>query len=429
MSEQRSAEREGERTDEMGETLGGAAADSVGMPSNDATGLSGFAEQGLAANAATAPRGGNDAERRHGQRRGEARPDAPERRTPAAVPNGGASGSGANGSARSGALEAPHRRTAAGPRIIEKTGVRAYRATSWVFAHVPERLASAILGMATQASYLAWSKKRRSVNLNFAHVLGGDPDSGAVRKMALRAYRSYARYLVELMRLPNMPPERTASLVELEGIENLERAWRESGTPFILVAGHVGSNEAVAAGIAWKGYPISVVADDSSFPEMFELLKRQREAWGVQLIPWRNLRDVYGVLRRGEILALLVDWGYRDDGIPVRLFGAWTTLPAGPAALAAKTGATILPIVVRRQDSGRYLLTHDEPIRVASGKPAELARATQAIADALERTIAAAPDQWYSFKPMWPETSAEKERLAQRAASVTPRLDPVEGAG
>ena len=65
---------------------------------------------------------------------------------------------------------------------------------------------------------------------------------------------------------------------------------------------------------------------------------RQREQWHATLIPWRNLRAIFGVLRRRELLGLLVDWGYRSDGIPVRLFDAWTTLPAGPATLAAKTG-------------------------------------------------------------------------------------------
>ena len=60
---------------------------------------------------------------------------------------------------------------------------------------------------------------------------------------------------------------------------------------------------------------ISVVADDSAFPEIYEVLRRQREAC-VKLIAWRNLREIFGVLRRREILGLLVDWGYRSDGIP-----------------------------------------------------------------------------------------------------------------
>jgi len=37
------------------------------------------------------------------------------------------------------------------------------------------------------------------------------------------------------------------------------------------------------------------------------------------------------------------------------------------------------------------------------------------MADALGATIGAAPEQWYSFKPMWPPTEAEAAELAQRA--------------
>jgi lauroyl/myristoyl acyltransferase len=55
---------------------------------------------------------------------------------------------------------------------------------------------------------------------------------------------------------------------------------------------------------------------------------------------------------------------------------------------------------------------------VADSKPASLQRATQQIADALEDMIAAAPEQWFSFKPMWPETDDEKEALAQRAVEM-----------
>jgi hypothetical protein len=40
------------------------------------------------------------------------------------------------------------------------------------------------------------------------------------------------------------------------------------------------------------------------------------------------------------------------------------------------------------------------------------------MADALQRTIAAAPDQWYSFKPMWPDTVEEQAALEARAARM-----------
>jgi KDO2-lipid IV(A) lauroyltransferase len=285
---------------------------------------------------------------------------------------------------------------------------------------VPPEPAAAVIGRASQLSYLAWPTKRRWSNRNFGRVLGLPPDHDEVRAMALRAYYGYGRYLVELMRLPTRSPEERAALVPDLDADAFKRMWREAphGGGMIFVVGHVGSNDAVAAAIARHDMPMSVLADDSAFPELFEHLRRQREAWGVRIIGWRNMRAIFGVLRRREMLGLLVDWGYRADGIPVKLFGHWTALPAGPATLAAKTGSRILPISIRRRPGGTYLVAWTEPIDLESAEPAELQRATQEIADALASTVAAAPEQWYSFKPIWPATAAEAADLERRAAMM-----------
>ena len=315
-------------------------------------------------------------------------------------------------------LEAPHRRLESGSRLFERAVVVAYKGAATVLAHVPPRLSQWVIATGSQASYLLWPAKRRFSNINFSHVLGLPNGHPKVRALALRAYREYAKYVVELMRLPSRPADELASAVLTPGLDELVGMWRDSGGPVIVVAGHVGNNEAAAAGIAGRGIPVSVVADDSSFPELFDLLRRQRESWGVKVVPWRNLRGLFAVLRNNEVLALLVDWGYRPDGVPVRLFDAWTTLPAGPATLAAKTGALILPITIRRQPHGRFRMEGGEPIRVASSAPADIQRATQAIAHALEDTIRPAPEQWYSFKPCWPTDPATGPELEARAATM-----------
>jgi lauroyl/myristoyl acyltransferase len=319
-------------------------------------------------------------------------------------------------------LAAPHTRSAKGSfRPAEKAAIYAYRAGMWLMGRVPVRIARWLVSFMLQVSFVLWPKKRRYVNDNFAHVLGKPPGSLEVKRKALAAYRSYARYVVELMRLPRLTNEEAAGLVDTSTLLPLEAYWKETGKGLILTSPHIGNLEGVARGIARHGWPIAAIADDTSFPELFDLLRRQREDWGVTLIPWRNLRDLFGVLRRNEILALIIDWGYRPEDVPVRMFGAWTTLPAGPAALAAKTGAPIVHIAIRRARDGRtYEVTHSEPIIVTSSAPEELRRATQAIADALEATIAAAPEQWYSFKPIWPSSAEEQAALAERAGALAP---------
>jgi phosphatidylinositol dimannoside acyltransferase len=328
-------------------------------------------------------------------------------------------------------LEAPHRRGAARPRIVERAALVAYRATAGVLRVLPPAPAAGVVGLLAQGSYLAWPAKRRWSNANFGHVLGLPPDDPRVRALALRAYREYGRYLVELMRLPALAPEevgRLAGDIDDRAAELRRIRDEAAGGGLIFTVAHIGSNEAIGAGVARLGMTISVVADDTSFPELFELLRRQRARWGFELIPWRNLRAIYGVLRRREMLGLLIDWGYRSDGIPVRLFDAWTTLPAGPATLAAKTGSRILPVAIHRKADGTFSLDFADPIDVASTDPAELQRATQAMADALADAIRVAPYQWYSFKPMWPDDPAAAAELEIRAGVMQAgRPDPGPG--
>jgi KDO2-lipid IV(A) lauroyltransferase len=325
-------------------------------------------------------------------------------------------------------LEAPHRRKDPGPRILEKAAVTAYGIAVWLVAHVPQRLARWVIGTASQAGYVFWPTKRAWSNANFGRVIGRPADDPRVRRLALAAYRQYARYLVETMRLESLSPDEAVQRVVQKDLDQINEIWQASPGGLIFVLGHVGNNEAVAAGVANRGWPISVVADDSSFPEMFERFRRLREAWGVHVIPWRNLREIYGVLRRKEMLVLLIDWGYRPDGIPVRLFGSWTTLPAGPATLAAKTSSVIQPVAIRRGEDGMFHTGFSPVITVPSASDADVARATQQIADGLQATIAAAPEQWYSFKPMWPPTPEESSELEARAARMLGGSGPTDAA-
>ena len=186
------------------------------------------------------------------------------------------------------------------------------------------------------------------------------------------------------MRVPHLPEEEVVALIEPLDPAEIQRLFDASDVGGIIVtAAHVGNNDLIGAAIAHMGLPLNVVADDSSFPELFDYLRRQREQWHATLIPWRNLRAIFGVLRRREVLGLLVDWGYRSDGIPVRLFDGWTTLPAGPATLAAKTSSRIVPLIARACRTAGCGSRSTTRSRSPAGDPAALQRATQAIADAV----------------------------------------------
>ncbi len=239
-----------------------------------------------------------------------------------------------------------------------------------------------------------------------------------------RIFATYSQFIIELMRLPSLPADEPVRLMKARS-ENGEASFlaifeklRSEKRGLIAVSGHIGSVELLAGSFALRGVPTYGLADDSAYPELFAEMNAQRKRWKIEIIPWRNIRRVFTALREPAILGLVVDWGYRADDIPVRLFGEWTTLPAGPAVLAARTNAAIVPVVCRRLDDGFYEARHYDVIEVADSDPATIQRATQRIADAIEDMISVAPEQWYSFKPVWPETQAEKDELAARVEAM-----------
>ena len=329
----------------------------------------------------------------------------------------------------SGVDYAPHRRSDRGrllgavSRGWERFVVSVFRVVSRLLVRVPLRVSEPIAKVGFIAGYYLWPSKRRIIKRNAAHVLGLPVSHEDVAGLARGVYGTYSRFAIEVMRLPGLPADEPERLMIREGEHHdrflgLCRQCAEDGRGIIAVSGHIGSIEVFAGAYANEGLPTYGLADDSAFPELFELLNASRARWGVTIIPWKRMRDIFRVMRTPAILGMVVDWGYRSDDLPVQLFGSWTTLPAGPATLAARTGAVIVPVVARRTVDGRYTPVMYDPIEVADTSPAALAAATQAIADALQDMVADAPNQWYTFKPMWPFSPEETAELERRAAEV-----------
>ena len=301
--------------------------------------------------------------------------------------------------------------------------VALFRAMSFLLVRLPLRISEPIARVGFLAGYYLWPSKRHIIKRNAAHVLGLPVSHRDVAGLARGVYGTYSRFAIEVMRLPGLPADEPQRLMIKEGEHHdrflaLCRQCDAEGRGVIAVSGHIGSIEVFAGAYADEGLPTYGLADDSAFPELFELLNASRARWGVTIIPWKKLRDIFRVMRKPAILGMVVDWGYRSDDLPVRLFGSWTTLPAGPATLAARTNAVIVPVMARRTDDGRYTPVMYDPIEVPDTSPAALAAATQQVADALEDMVADAPDQWYTFKPMWPETELEAAELEHRARAA-----------
>ena len=310
-------------------------------------------------------------------------------------------------------------------RAWERSVYAGYRLLMAIIGALPPRPVEALFSALAPLAYLLWPAKRRIADGNAAVVLGvadadGQPLPGnerLVRARSLANYRTYGRYVAELLRLPSRSLRDIATDVDLTETTLLDD-FRARGQAAIFVGFHAGNNELGAAALGEREYDVNVVADDSAFPEMYELLRRLRASWGIKVIDWKAIREVFTALKRGGVIVLLSDWGYKPDGIPCQLFGRWTTLPSGPAVLSARGNAPIVPFFVRRESPGRFRILFGAPISVSNGSPAAQLRATQETATAMENLMRSEPLQWNCFKPLWPNAQQQHE-LAEMAARMS----------
>jgi phosphatidylinositol dimannoside acyltransferase len=311
-------------------------------------------------------------------------------------------------------VEAPTRSPARGgspPHDGERTRERlahwAYLAGEGVISSLPRRLVLPVAAAAGNAAYDLSGAKASVVRDNLSRPMALPPDDPRVRHAARRAFRSYAKYLADVMRMPALTPDVVDRIVTIDNIEILEEARADQAGVLVCTV-HIGGMDMIGPAMLRHGESLHVVADDTTYGSLYEHLKAVRAEHGLLLIGWRNMRKIFRVLRAKENVVLFCDGGFRRGDVPVEFLGEATTFPAGPASLSARTGAPMLPVYCQRTSDDRFRARGLPLIRCASEDPAEVYRATQALADELGAVIQDDPSQWYMFRPVWPQTDGDR---------------------
>ena len=261
-------------------------------------------------------------------------------------------------------------------------------------------------------SHATMRGRRSVVASNLRRIRHGELKGDELERATKAAFASYSRYWLESFRLPGTPPAELDARLSYEGFEHLEEALAR-GKGAIMALPHVGGWD---FGGAWfasvGGYPTMVVAEPVRPPELFDWFSRLRRAMGLEIVALGP--DAGGAvlrwLRAGGVLGLLCDRDILGGGVEVDLFGERTTVPSGPATLALRTGAALLPTAVYFEGRRHHRGVVRPPIQVGrEGRFRDrVARVSQALADEFEVLIGRAPEQWHVFQPNWPSDRPER---------------------
>ncbi len=280
----------------------------------------------------------------------------------------------------------------------------AYRAGAAVARNTPRQVPLIEFGGLACAALMP---ARRAVVARHQRRVGGDSGLTGFRLQVatLRAFASYARYWGESARLSTCTSAELRAHICFEGFEHL-RAGLHAGKGVILGLPHMGSWDYAGAALGALGYPMTVVVEAGGHDALFSWFADSRRALGLTVVPHgpRAATSLLGVLRSGGLVGLVCDRELGGGGVPVSFFGEVTNLPAGPALLALRTGAALLPTAVVDLPRGGHLGILRPPLdtsrKGALGE--DVARVTAGLASELEGLIRRAPEQWHLFQPNWP---------------------------
>lgn len=235
-------------------------------------------------------------------------------------------------------------------------------------------------------------------------------DKRRVKTIAKNCFENLGKTVVEFMRFPRLNPKHLQKYVSFEGIQHVEAALAQ-GKGAIILTGHFGNWELLAASICATVAPLTPIARELRSSRLNTLVSSYREKAGYSSIDRdTGVRQALRCLRRNELLGIVADVDTTVNGVFVDFFGKPAYTPYSPVAFALKTGAAILPSFIIRQSDGTHRAIIEPPLTLkrCDVKEKELVINTQKFTKIIESYIRKYPEQWIWMHKRWktrPDTS------------------------
>jgi phosphatidylinositol dimannoside acyltransferase len=277
------------------------------------------------------------------------------------------------------------------------------RALRWAFrigwrtAHrIPRPLvAGVIAGLARIAVRLS-GRHVQTLRHNLALTTGQPVDD----RLARAAVRSHLRNVYEMLALPGWSPAEVLARIETVNEAGMRAAYASTGA--VVTLPHSGNWDLAGAYAEFTGMPVTTVAEELPGPE-FAAFVAFRERLGMEVLSHRDpavIGELIAAVRAGRLACLLGDRDLAGRGVPVQWAGQQITMPPGPALVARRTGAALVPIVCQFTPRGMRIVFGD-PVPHRPGRDGLVAM-VQDVADFFVRTIAIQPEDWHMMQPFFP---------------------------
>ena len=270
---------------------------------------------------------------------------------------------------------------------------------------LPERTAIALFTRAGDEVFRRNGRSVQRLRANLARVRP-DLDATGLDELTLAGVRSYLRYWAESFRLPAWP---TDDLVRRTRVVNepMVRELHAEGRGIVAALPHMGNWDWAGAWACATGLPLTTVAERLRPERLFDEFVAYRASLGMEILPAGDPATFPGLvdrLARGRFVPLLADRDLSRTGVEVEVCGNRARMPRGPAELARRTGAPLLPVTLH-YDGPELVITFHEPVPHVDGDVGPGAMMQQ-VADRFTEGMRAHPEDWHMMQKVFVEDLA-----------------------
>jgi lauroyl/myristoyl acyltransferase len=274
-----------------------------------------------------------------------------------------------------------------------------------VVCRLPENWARALFRLGADIAWRRQGPRVVILEANLRRVLGPEATGAQLRALSRESMRSYARYWLEVFRLPVTPVHKLVAGMQDTGHIRHAFDMVSSGRGVIFALPHMGNwDQAGAWFIASGAGSFTTVMERLKPDSLYDRFVAFREGLGMEVLPASRETHVFGILaqrlRQGKIVCLPADRDVTSTGIEVDFFGEKARMMPGPAALAVQTGAALMPVVLWFEDEGRWgVSVHEEvPVPAEGDRKHKVTVMMQQVATVFEKGIREHPADWHMLQ-------------------------------
>ncbi|MGH9413761.1 MAG: lysophospholipid acyltransferase family protein [Terriglobales bacterium] len=278
------------------------------------------------------------------------------------------------------------------------------RAALAAMGSLPRPAARAIGRAITTGFYYAHRRLVRVGRRNLALAFPEMPEDERGRILR-ELYRHLGRQMAEFCLFPRDRREDLAALMPTVGLEHYLEA-KARGKGVLVLTGHLGAWELASFGHSLAGYPMRFIVRPLDNQPLDALVNHYRGLHGNLPISKRGFaRGLLEAMQAGQTVGVLLDQNSSPpQGVFVPFFGIPACTAAGPAKIALRTGAAVVPgFAVWEARQGRYVLYFEPALELAStgNEDADVVEHTAIFNAVLERWIRRYPEQWLWVHRRW----------------------------